>query len=131
MNSEVTVDVTAATKTLTDADLGITQVIKNAACVITLPAAAAGKFVQVQLGGVQKSGSTPGSGDNKSSGVIVRPAGADTMTGDNFTPAAAKGATLLAANGRVGDRLEFVSGAATWYIRRIIAASAAVVQREA
>lgn len=112
----------SANKTLTDADLGITQVVTGSntdGVVITLPAAAAGKAVRVINQGKQ-AGGTVGSGTGKSAGIIVRPAGTDTMTGNGFTPAAAKGAVNTKATQKAGDLIDLVSGAATWYIRETV-----------
>lgn len=94
-----------ANKTLTDAENGVVQVV-NATSVITLPAAAAGKTHTIVVGAV---GATAGNVN-----VTVNPAGSDTMTGNGFTPAAAKGAVRTA--GEYGDYIKLVSGAATWYV---------------
>lgn len=118
MRPETQVTVTAS-KTLTDADNGITQYVAPTAAadvVVTLPAAAAGKTATVVNGG-RRAGGSVGSGAAKSVTVIVRPAGTDTMTGNGFTPAATKGAVSDKTVHTAGDRLELVSGAATWYIK--------------
>lgn len=108
-----------ASKTLTDADLGVVQYVAptaDAQVVVTLPAAAAGKAVKVVNGG-RLAGGPVGSGSSKSVNVVVRPAGSDTMSGNGFTPAAAKGANSAKATHFAGDYIELVSGAATWYVR--------------
>jgi len=112
-----------ASKTLTDADSGLIQNVSTlnantADVVITLPAAAAGKSVLVVNSG-RRAGGPVGSGSSKSQNVIVRPAGTDTMTGNGFTPAAAKGALSSKTSHLSGDFLRLVSGAATWYIAEL------------
>jgi hypothetical protein len=91
-------------KTLVVADQGIGQNV-TASAVITLPAAAAGQTALVRVG---KEGIT----------VSVVPAGTDTMTGNGFTPAAAKGAVFTNQPG--GSYIQLVSGAATWHIARLL-----------
>lgn len=91
-------------KTLALTDEGICQNV-TASATITLPAAAAGQTAKVRIG---KEGIT----------VSVLPAGADTMTGNGFTAAAAKGAVFT--NQPAGSILELVSGAATWHISRLL-----------
>lgn len=118
MRPETQVVVTAS-KTLTDAENGVVQYVAPTAAadvVVTLPAAAAGKTAIVVNGG-RRAGGSVGSGAAKSLNVIVRPAGSDTMTGNGFTPAAAKGALSANTVHTAGDRIELVSGAATWYVR--------------
>src|SRR5438128_9774082 len=90
-------------KTLALTDEGIVQNV-TASAVITLPAAAAGQTAKVRIG---KEGIT----------VSVLPAGTDTMSGNGFTPAAAKGAVFTSQP--AGSLIELVSGAATWHIRQI------------
>lgn len=111
--------VVTASKTLVDADCGVVQYVAPTAAadvVLTLPAAAAGKTVSVVNGG-RRAGGSVGSGSAKSVNVIVRPAGTDTMTGNGFTPAATKGAVSASTVHKAGDRIDLVSGAATWYVR--------------
>lgn len=98
------VDVSAGTKTLALTDQGIAQNVKVSS-VITLPAAAAGQTALVRIG-------APGIT------VSVLPAGTDTMSGNGFTPAAAKGAVFT--NQPSGSMLQLVSGAATWHIARLL-----------
>ena len=92
-------------KTLVDADNGVAQVV-TATSILTLPAAAAGKTFVVVNGAQGASAGNPN--------ITVRPAGSDTMTGNGFTPAAAKGAVLTA--GAYGDYIKLTAGAATWYV---------------
>lgn len=91
-------------KTLVVADQGLAQNAK-ASIVFTLPAAAAGQTALVRIG---KEGLT----------VSVLPAGTDTMTGNGFTPAAAKG--IVFTNQPGGSYVQLVSGAATWHIARLL-----------
>jgi len=91
------------TKSLVVADQGIAQNV-TASAVVTLPAAAAGQAFILRVG---KEGIT----------TSLIPAGSDTMTGNGFTPAAAKGAVFT--NQPAGSFIWVVSGAATWHIQRI------------
>lgn len=91
-------------KTLADTDSGIVQNV-TANAVLTLPAAAAGKVHKVRVG---KEGLT----------ISVIPAGADTLSGNGFTPAANKG--VVFTNQPAGSLVELVSGAATWYISKLL-----------
>lgn len=91
-------------KTLALADQGIVQNV-TANAVLTLPAAAAGQTALVRIG---KEGLT----------VSVLPAGTDTMSGNGFTPAGAKGAVFT--NQPAGSLLKLVSGAATWHIAGLL-----------
>jgi hypothetical protein len=93
------VDVTG-NKTLVLTDEGIVQNV-TAAATVTLPAAAAGQVAIVRIG---KGGIT----------ASVVPAGTDTMTGNGFTPAGAKGAVFT--NQPAGSYIKLVSGAASWHI---------------
>lgn len=98
------VDVAAGTKTLALTDEGIVQ-NATVSSVITLPAAGAGQTALVRIG---KEGIT----------VSVLPAGSDTMTGNGFTPAAAKGAVFT--NQPAGSFLKLVSGATTWHVAGLL-----------
>lgn len=98
------VSVSTSTKTLALTDQGIVQDTK-VTCVYTLPAAAAGQTAIVRVG---KEGIT----------VTVNPAGTDTMTGNGFTPAAAKG--IVFTNQPGGSYVQLVSGATTWHIARLL-----------
>lgn len=112
-NSRVT-----ASKTLTDTDLGVLQYVAptaDAQVVLTLPTAAPGKTLKVVNGG-RLAGGPVGSGSSKSVNVVVRPAGSDTMTGNGFTPAAAKGASSAKATHLAGDYIKLVGGTGTWYV---------------
>lgn len=91
-------------KTLALTDQGIAQNV-TANATVTLPAAAAGQTALVRVG---KEGLT----------VSVVPQGTDTMTGNGFTPAAAKGAVFT--NQPAGSYIQLVSGAATWHIARLL-----------
>lgn len=96
------VDVTGA-KSLVVADQGIAQNV-TASAVVSLPAAAAGQSFVLRVG---KAGLT----------VSLLPVSTDTMTGNNFTPAAAKGAVFT--NQPAGSWIQVTSGAATWHITRL------------
>lgn len=98
------VAVAAASKTLALTDEGICQNV-TVSSTLTLPAAAAGQTALVRIG---KEGIT----------VSVLPAGSDTMTGNGFTPAGAKGAVFT--NQPAGSILFLVSGAATWHIAKLL-----------
>lgn len=95
-------EVTGATS-LVVADQGKVQNV-TASAVVTLPAAAAGQTFTLRVG---KAGIT----------TSLVPAGTDTMTGNGFTPAAAKGAVFT--NQPAGSYITVVSGAATWHIQRL------------
>lgn len=97
------VDVTGA-KSLVVADQGTVQNV-TASAVISLPAAAAGQTALVRIG-------APGIT------VSVLPVGSDSMTGNGFTPAGAKGAVFT--NQPVGSLIALVSGAATWHISKLL-----------
>jgi hypothetical protein len=94
----------AGAKTLALTDEGIVQNV-TASAVITLPAAAAGQTAKVRIG---KEGLT----------VSVLPVGADTVTGNGFTPTALKG--VVFTNQPAGSLVELVSGAATWHISKLL-----------
>ena len=98
------VTVATGTKTLVDSDGGTVQNV-TVNSTVTLPAAAAGKVQKLRIG---KEGLT----------VSLIPAGTDTMTGNGFTPAATKGAVFT--NQPAGSIIEVVSGAATWYISKLL-----------
>jgi hypothetical protein len=91
-------------KTLALSDQGIVQNV-TASSTVTLPAAAAGQTAVVRVGA---EGIT----------VSVLPAGTDTMTGNGFTPAGAKGAVFTSAP--AGSYIQLVSGAATWHIAKLL-----------
>lgn len=94
----------AGNKTLVVADEGLCQNVTSSGT-ITLPAAAAGQTALVRIG---SAGIT----------VSVLPVGADTMTGNGFTPLALKGAVFT--NQPAGSLLRLVAGAATWHIAGIL-----------
>ena len=100
-NESVTV---TGAKSLVVADQGLAQNV-TASAVVTLPAAAAGQSFVMRVG---KEGIT----------AELRPAGSDTMTGNAFTPSAAKGAVFT--NQPAGSYIQVVSGATTWHIQRLL-----------
>lgn len=90
-------------KSLVVADQGIVQNV-TASAVVSLPAAAAGQSFIMRI---DKAGLT----------VSLLPVSTDTMTGNGFTPAAAKGAVFT--NQPAGSLIQVTSGAATYHITRL------------
>lgn len=102
-------------KTLAATEFGWVQNIITDGLTLTAPASAtvlAGAELVIRNGGVPKSGSTAGSGDDGSVGFVLTPASGDGITGNGFTAAVNKGITYVKAQGKVGDEITLASGAA-------------------
>lgn len=113
-------------KTLAATEFGWVQNIIADGLTLTAPASAtvlAGAELTIRNGGVPKTGSTPGSGDDGSVGFILTPASGDGVTGNGFTAAVNKGVTYVKALGRVGDEITLACGGANtakaWNVSRI------------
>lgn len=105
-DGRLAVNVTEA-KTLTAADSGYVQNVIYANGVVTGPAAATTGLFTVRNGGVPKTSSTAGSGDDGNL-VSFDPAAADTIIGFNVadgTTADGKQLNNTAATSKVGDEV--------------------------
>jgi len=113
-------------KTLAATEFGWVQNIITDGLTLTAPAAAtvlAGSELTIRNGGVPKTGSTAGSGDDGSVGFILTPASGDGVTGNGFTAAINKGVTYVKSGGKVGDEVTLSCGGANtakaWNVSRI------------
>lgn len=103
------------TKTLLATEFGWVQNIITDGLTLTAPASAtvlAGSELVLRNGGVPKTNSTAGSGDDGSVGFILTPAAGDGVTGNGFTAAINKGVTYVKSGGKVGDEITLASGGA-------------------
>ena len=102
-------------KTLAATEFGWVQHIITDGLTLTAPASAtvlAGAELTIRNGGVPKTNSTAGSGDDGSIGFVLTPASGDGVTGNGFTAAINKGVTYVKSGGKVGDEITLASGAA-------------------
>lgn len=119
-DGRVAVDVTE-NKTLDDTGCGVVQVVKSDAIVITLPSTVVGYNYTVRNGGVKKTGSTFGSGDDGSAIVTISPAAADKIAGLGFTATDNKDIINTKATAKVGDEVTLIGdGANGWMVNRVI-----------
>lgn len=114
------------TKTLLATELGWVQNIITDGLTLTAPASAtvlAGAELILRNGGVPKTGSTAGSGDDGSVGFILTPASGDGVTGNGFTAAVNKGVTYVKAGGKIGDEITLACGGANtakaWNVAKV------------
>lgn len=113
----------ATSKTLAVTDAGTVQKATGAAVVFTLPAAAAGNVgltFTIVNGGVPKTGTPVGTGDNTSGGFSVEPNSADGIEGLGFTSTVNTGLINTKATALVYDELEVicsgVTGVHAWHV---------------
>jgi len=119
-DGRVAVDVTE-NKTLADTDCGVVQVVKTDAITITLPSTVVGYNYTIRNGGVKKTGSTFGSGDDGSVLVAVSPAAADKIAGLQFTATDNKDVLNTKATAKVGDEVTLIGdGVNGWMVNKVI-----------
>lgn len=117
-DGRIAVDVTEA-KTLADTDCGIVQVVKTDAITVTLPSTVVGYNYTVRNGGVKKTSSTFGSGDDGSVLVTVAPAAADKIAGLAFTATDNKAILNTKATSKVGDEVVLIGdGVNGWMVNK-------------
>ena len=112
------IDVTE-NKTLDEEAIGVVQVVKSDSIVLTLPATVVGYAYTIMNGGVPKTGSTFGSGDNKSVLVAVSPNASDKIAGLGFTAENNKDILNTKATARVGDEVSIIGdGVNGWMVTK-------------
>lgn len=111
------VDITI-NKTLAAADCGIVQNVIADGLTLTLPAAAAGLNYVIRVQGVG-AGSSVGSAANGTATLNVAATGTDTVSGNNFTPAATKGPLSSKTNNQVGDEITLFGGTGGYTIASV------------
>lgn len=102
-------------KTLAATEFGWVQNVITDGLTLTAPASAtvlAGSELTIRNGGVKKTNSTAGSGDDGSVGFVLTPASGDGVTGNGFTAAINKGVTYVKSGGKVGDEITLACGGA-------------------
>lgn len=111
-DGRIAVDVTEA-KTLAITDQGVVQVVKTDAILVTLPATVVGYSYTVMNGGVKKTSSAFGTGDDGSVLVAVSPNSSDLIAGMQVTAADDKDFLNTKATAKVGDELRIVGNGTT------------------
>lgn len=109
-------------KTLAATDQGIVQNVIADGVTVTLPSTATALVFTVRNGGVKKTGSATGTGDDGSALVVLAPTAADAVAGNGFTATANKGASNTKATSRTGDEISVIgsgtAGVTAWNINR-------------
>ena len=113
-------------KTLAATEFGWVQNLIADGITLTAPASAtvlAGSELTIRNGGVKKTNSTAGSGDDGSVGFVLTPASGDGVTGNGFTAAINKGVTYVKSGGKVGDEITLACGGANtakaWNVSKV------------
>lgn len=113
-------------KTLAATEFGWVQNLIADGITLTAPASAtvlAGAELTIRNGGVKKTNSTAGSGDDGSVGFVLTPASGDGVTGNGFTAAINKGVTYVKSGGKVGDEITLACGGANtakaWNVSKV------------
>lgn len=120
---QTSVDVTVS-KTLTLADAGIVQNVRNSAAIVTLPATAAGWTFKFRVGGGLVT-SGPQGVSTTNTIVTVKPAATDAVAGLGLTAVINKG--LIYTNGVVGEEFTVTgtgtAGVAAWLVAEAVASN--------
>lgn len=108
-------------KTLAIKDCGVVQNVITDGLTITMPAAVASYSYTIRNGGVPRSTSSVGTGDDGSAIVKIAPNGTEYFSGCELTTDASDTINNTKATSKVCDEVQLVAAAATgWNIVKMI-----------